>query len=162
MNKERLVFSFHYYDPWTLFWASSEIAPPVKFLPNLPDNMHNKEREWPGEFRLMRQAATSRNLIPFMTEFGGSQDWQFNTDLNPSTSHHKQIRAYMDLQFKQVESNLLNAIYWNYNLYNTEEGKDNWNVENFSLLGADRTPVISILLHDHILCVVQQSLHCCF
>ena len=41
----------------------------------------------------------------------------------------------MDLQFKQIEAKLLNATYWNYDLYNTETEKDNWNCENFSLLG---------------------------
>ena len=34
------VFSFHYYDPWTLLYS----------LLNLPDNMHNKQREWPKLF----------------------------------------------------------------------------------------------------------------
>jgi aryl-phospho-beta-D-glucosidase BglC (GH1 family) len=125
---ERAVFSFHYYDPWTLFWASSHLA----------DNMNKKQQEWPNEFRMMIEAATCRNLIPFLTEFGGSQDWEFDTDLNPVIYQNKQIRAYMDLQFRQIESNLLNATYWNYNLYNTIDGKDNWNLENFSLLGPDR------------------------
>jgi hypothetical protein len=46
----------------------------------------------------------------------------------------------MDLQFTQIETNLLNATYWNYDFYNTEEYKDNWNLENFSLLGSNRTP----------------------
>ena len=54
--------------------------------------------------------------------------------------HGKQIRAYMNLQFVQVENLLLNAIYWNYDLYNTKERKDNWNLENFSLLGPKRAP----------------------
>ena len=44
----------------------------------------------------------------------------------------------MDLQFIQIEQHLLNATYWNYDLYNTEEYKDNWNLENFSLLGPNR------------------------
>jgi hypothetical protein len=29
---------------------------------------------------------------------------------------------------------------WNYDLYNTEEGKDNWNLENYSILGPGRNP----------------------
>jgi aryl-phospho-beta-D-glucosidase BglC (GH1 family) len=124
------VFSFHYYDPWTLFWASVHLG----------DSMIKKQQEWPNEFHMMIEGATSRNLIPFLTEFGGSQDWQFDTDLKPVVYQHKQIRAYMDLQFCQIESNLLNATYWNYNLYNTLDGKDNWNLENFSLLGPDRIP----------------------
>jgi hypothetical protein len=35
---------------------------------------------------------------------------------------------------------LLNSTYWNYDLYNTKDGKDNWNLENFSLLGPQRKP----------------------
>ena len=41
------VFSFHYYDPWTLFYS---------FF-NHPDNMHNKQREWPDIFKQMQNAA---------------------------------------------------------------------------------------------------------
>jgi len=124
------VFSFHYYDPWTLSYS---------FF-HLPDNMHNKQNEWPKIFYQLRQAATSRGLVPFLTEFGGSHDWEyFYTDLEPrETYQEKQIRAYMDLQFNQVEKYLINATYWNYDLYNTLEYKDNWNLENFSLLGPNR------------------------
>jgi hypothetical protein len=126
------VFSFHYYDPWTLFYS---------FF-NYPDNMYNKQREWPNIFKQMHHAAISRGLVPFLTEFGGSHDWEgFHTDFPPYTIYHgKQIRAYMNLHFIQVESLLANAIYWNYDLYNTAEGKDNWNLENFSLLGPGRKP----------------------
>ena len=46
----------------------------------------------------------------------------------------------MNLQFNQIETFLLNATLWNYDLYNTEEGKDNWNFENYSLLGPKRIP----------------------
>jgi Glycoside hydrolase family 5 C-terminal domain len=46
----------------------------------------------------------------------------------------------MDLQFTQIETHLLSATYWNYDFYNTEQNKDNWNLENFSLLGPNRTP----------------------
>jgi hypothetical protein len=61
--------------------------------------------------------------------------------LNLKASYYgKQIRAYMNLQFVQVENFLLNAIYWNYDLYNNREKKDNWNLENFSLLGPERKP----------------------
>jgi hypothetical protein len=55
--KSHGVFSFHYYDPWTLFYSFFNIA----------DNMHNKQREWPSIFNQMRQAAISRSLIPFLT-----------------------------------------------------------------------------------------------
>jgi glycosyl hydrolase family 5 len=46
----------------------------------------------------------------------------------------------MDLQFIQIETHLLNSTYWNYDFYNTEGNKDNWNLENFSLLGPNRSP----------------------
>jgi len=126
----RGVFSFHYYDPWTISYS---------FF-NLADNMHNKQKEWPKIFYQLREAATSRGLVPFLTEFGGSQDWEyFYTDLERTDTYQgKQIRAYMDLQFIQVEKYLINATYWNYDLYNTQDYKDNWNMENFSLLGPNR------------------------
>ena len=126
---DKIIFSFHYYDPWTLFYSSL----------GLGDDMNNKKREWPNVFDSMCDEATSLNLVPFLTEFGGSNDWEsYDTDLNPTIYHHNQIRAYMDLQFKQIERKLLNATYWNYNLYNTVNDKDNWNLENFSLLGPER------------------------
>lgn len=126
------VFSFHYYDPWTLSYA----------LFNFADNMHNKQNEWPKIFAKLRGAAISRGLVPFLTEFGGSHDWEgLYTDLDPRDVYQtKQIRAYMDLQYQQVEANLLNSTYWNYDLYNTVDHNDNWNIENFSLLGPNRKP----------------------
>jgi hypothetical protein len=108
------VFSFHYYDPWTISYS---------FL-NLPDNMNNKKKDWPLIFLKLRESAVSREFIPFLTEFG-SQDWDhLNSDLEPAIYQGKHIRAYMDLQFIQIEQYLLNATYWNYDLYNTEEYKD--------------------------------------
>lgn len=102
--------------------------------------MHEKAREWPGVFQQLRAAAVSRGLVPFLTEFGCSQDWNSHTDLRPDIYHHNVVRACMDLQFKQIEAQLLNAIYWNYDLYNSGKEKDNWNRENFSLLGPRRAP----------------------
>ena len=68
------------------------------------------------------ESAISRNLIPFLTEFGGNQDWErLKTDLQPDAVYNgKQIRAYMNLQFIQIETFLLNSTYWNYDLYNTQ------------------------------------------
>ena len=71
--------------------------------------------------------ARERGLIPFLTEFGGSQEAE-------------QVGEYLNLHYEQIEAHLLNATIWNYDLYNTKEGKDNWNLENFSLLGPNRTP----------------------
>jgi hypothetical protein len=134
VGAKRVVFAFHYYDPWMFFRAG---------LPLLRRgvDMRRKEREWPAIFARLRAAATSRGLVPFLTEFGADQDWaRFSTRLRPAVYHRQQARAYMDLQFQQVERHLLNATYWQYDLYNTREAKDNWNEENFSLLGPDRAP----------------------
>jgi len=130
--KSQGIFSFHYYDPWTISYA----------LFNVADNMHNKQKEWPKIFIKLREAAISRGLVPFLTEFGGSHDWdELYTDIEPRDTYQtKQIRAYMDLQYQQVETYLLNSTYWNYDLYNTVDQKDNWNLENFSLLGPERKP----------------------
>jgi hypothetical protein len=130
--KDRGVFSFHYYDPQTLFNS----------LRNRPDDMNKKKHEWPQLFKKMKNEATVRNLIPFITEFGGSYDWKnLETNLEPTEVYkNEQIRAYMDLQFKQIEDFLLNSTYWNFDLYNTNDNKDNWNLENFSLLGPGRSP----------------------
>jgi hypothetical protein len=126
------VLSFHYYDPWTMSYG---------FL-NLADNMYNKEKEWPSIFSKLRDSAAARNLIPFLTEFGASHDWEYlQTNFEPmDTYKKKQIRVYMDLLFTQIEHFLLNSTYWNWDFYNTAENKDNWNLENFSLLGPDRIP----------------------
>jgi Cellulase (glycosyl hydrolase family 5)/Glycoside hydrolase family 5 C-terminal domain len=119
---ERVVFSFHYYDDWTMSLGTI----------GLPDNMRNKEKEWFGIYAHMLDAAVSRNLIPFLTEFGASQDWSFPTELRPGV-YNTQIRAYLDLQFKQIEACLVNATCWEYDLYNT-----NWNLEHMSLLNHKR------------------------
>jgi hypothetical protein len=114
---DRGVLSFHYYDP---------IAIAQSFL-KIPDNMYRYVREWPDIFAQLVQAAKERGLVPFLTEFGGVQDAEL-------------IRDYINLHYVQIESFLLNSTYWNYDLYNTTEGKDNWNLENFSLLGPGRRP----------------------
>jgi Cellulase (glycosyl hydrolase family 5)/Glycoside hydrolase family 5 C-terminal domain len=113
----RGVLSFHYYDP---------IAIAQSFL-KIPDNMYKYTREWPDIFDKLVEAARKRELIPFLTEFGGVQDAEL-------------INDYINLHYIQIESFLLNSTYWNYDLYNTSEGKDNWNLENFSLLGPGRRP----------------------
>jgi len=115
--KHRSVLSFHYYEPLAILGA----------LAKIPENMYRFKREWPDIFAQLVEAATERDLIPFLTEFGGIQG-------------DEQFREFMDLQFFQIESNLLNSTCWNYDLYNTVEGKDNWNMEDFSLLGPARKP----------------------
>jgi hypothetical protein len=111
------VLSFHYYD--TLAVASSFVK--------IPESLYTYKIEFPVIFSQLSQAATERGLIPFITEFGAFQEAE-------------QIRDYLDLQYNQIEAFLLNATIWNYDLYNTEEGKDNWNYENYSLLGPNRKP----------------------
>jgi hypothetical protein len=111
------VLSFHYYD--TMAVASSFVK--------IPESMYTYKVQFPMIFAQLRDAATSRGLIPFLTEFGAFQEAE-------------QVRDYLDLQFGQVEAFLLNSTLWNYDLYNTEEGKDNWNFENYSLLGTNRKP----------------------
>jgi hypothetical protein len=111
------VLSVHYYDMMAI--ASSFMK--------IPENMYAFKRQWPLIFAQLANAARERGLIPFLTEFGGSQE-------------SEQIREYLNLNFEQIEAHLLNATLWNYDLYHTKEGKDNWNLENFSLLGPNRTP----------------------
>jgi hypothetical protein len=111
------VLSFHYYD--TMAVASSFVK--------IPESLYTYKTEFPMIFIQLALAATERGLIPFITEFGAFQEAE-------------QIREYLDLQYNQIEAFLLNATIWNYDLYNTEEGKDNWNYENYSLLGPDRKP----------------------
>ncbi len=114
---ERGVFSFHYYDTRALMMGTFKI----------PDSMSTYKEDWPDVFEKIVSAGYERDLIPFLTEFGGTHD-------------SEQIGAYINLQYIQVESQLLNSTYWNYDLYHTKSGKDNWNVENFSLLGPNRKP----------------------
>jgi len=111
------VLSVHYYDMMAI--ASSFVK--------IPENMYRYKREFPLIFAQLANAAKERDLIPFLTEFGGSQEAE-------------QVGEYLNLQFEQIEAHLLNATIWNYDLYHTKEGKDNWNLENFSLLGPNRTP----------------------
>jgi hypothetical protein len=122
LNGDREVFSFHYYDPWLLTGFP------------FAQKMSDTRKEWPDVFRNFRAVACARKAIPFLTEFGASQDW-----LKRDSDYGTVTRAAMELQFQQIEAHLLNATYWNYELYNSEREKDNWNLENFSLLGPHRT-----------------------
>jgi uncharacterized membrane protein HdeD (DUF308 family) len=111
------VLSFHYYDAMAV--ASSFVA--------IPESMYTYKAQFPAIFAQLREAATTRGLVPFLSEFGAFQEAE-------------QVREYLDLQFDQIEAFLLNSTLWNYDLYNTEDGKDNWNFENYSLLGPNRKP----------------------
>jgi uncharacterized membrane protein HdeD (DUF308 family) len=111
------VLSVHFYDMMAM--ASSFMK--------IPENMYRIKREFPSIFAQLADAARKRGLVPFLTEFGGSQE-------------EEQVGEYLNLHYEQIEAHLLNSTIWNYDLYNTKEGKDNWNLENFSLLGPNRTP----------------------
>ena len=114
--RRRGVLSFHYYNLE---------ATAGSFL-KMPENLYRIKREFPQIFAQLVEAATQRELIPFLTEFGGFQE-------SPN------IREYINLHFIQIEKHLINATYWNYDLYHTAEGKDNWNLEDYSILGPNRT-----------------------
>lgn len=124
-NSATAVFSFHFYDPWTVLHS--------KFW--LGDCMKNKEKSWPPMFQTMISAATNRNLIPFLTEFGAQNDWRTHgTPLKPGT-YDTQDRAYLDLTFEQIEHYFLNATIWCYDFYADSASQlDDWNAENLSIL----------------------------
>lgn len=124
-DAEKGVFSFHFYDSWTALRAGLGSA----------DRMENKEREWPGIFQAMIGAATNRNLIPFLTEFGPQNSWRsFPTDIKRGV-YDTEDRAYLDLGLRQIERNLLDSTLWCYDFYAADPPQgDNWNHEGFSLL----------------------------
>ena len=130
LEGERTVFTYNHYDSWSLTLGFGGQA----------DSMENKQKEWPLVYDRMRATAVWRNLIPLISELGAPHDWTFQTNLRPEIYHNSQIRAYMDLQMQQVDKYVQNFTYWNYSLYNTEELKDGWNLEDFSLLGPGRQP----------------------
>lgn len=122
-NDKRIVFAFHYYD----FGL---------FIPGIHDMQKNKDR-WKSMFRKLYDEAAKRGGIPFLTEFGASNNWQESSNFESSLYKTVQ-RAAMDLQYQQVESCFLNSTYWNYDFYNKEDTGDNWNFEDFSILGSNR------------------------
>lgn len=125
----RLVLAFHHYDPWT-------VTRDVVF--GLGDSMAEKERLWPAVFAAMSSAASYRGMVPFVTEHGADHHWsRYGCDLPRPAYRGDQVRAYIDLQLRQIEGYLLNATYWQFDLYNTRASFDGWNEEDFSLLGPD-------------------------
>ena len=111
------VLSFHFYDPMAV--AASFVK--------IPESMYTYKKQFPEMFRQLHNAAIERKFVPFITEFGAFQEGE-------------QVREYLNLQYDQIDANLLNSTIWNYDLYNTEDMKDNWNLENYSLLGPGRNP----------------------
>ena len=111
------VLSFHFYDPMAV--ASSFVK--------IPESIYTYKKQFPEMFGQLHNAAIERRFVPFITEFGAFQEGE-------------QVREYLNLQYNQIDALLLNSTIWNYDLYNTEEFKDNWNLENYSLLGPERRP----------------------
>ena len=111
------VLSFHFYDPMAV--ASSFVK--------IPESIYTYKKQFPEMFGQLHNAAIERRFIPFLTEFGAFQEGE-------------QVREYLNLQYNQIDTYLLNSTIWNYDLYNTEDLKDNWNLENYSLLGPERKP----------------------
>lgn len=136
-DDEGLVFSFHYYDPRLLELASSGL----RWLDRLVgDPLPGRAQEWKHVFPRLRAAATSRGLVPFLSEFGASQAWEppdFTTRLRPAAYQGSQAAASLGEQWERVEALCLNATYWNADFYNSREAGDGWNGEDFSLVGPD-------------------------
>jgi hypothetical protein len=129
--EDNVVFSFHFYDPWTFFYDLL----PVPIGPRA-DSMKNKMADWPRYFQVMLNAAKDRGMIPFLTEFGSKFAWRgLKTHLRKGF-YDTQDRAYLDLGFQQFEANLLNTTLWCYDFYaaSPAAGGDGWNNESFSLL----------------------------
>jgi len=122
-DDDRLVFAFHYYDPWTILWSSI----------GQPDKMSNKQAEWPAIYRTMLAKAKQLDMAPFITEFGADHDWdRFGCDLDPNRN---QTQEYLDLAYSQLEANLLSGTQWVCDLYyDPTTGDANWNQEKFSIL----------------------------
>ena len=125
---DRIVFSFHFYDPITIFrdlW--------LDFLGLGGDDMQSKQRDWPDAFKRMIAAAGTRNMIPFMTEYGAEQYWDKHASNIPE--YPNQSVAYLDLQLQQIEATLLNAMQWVCEPYYGDN--DGWNREKFSMLDSN-------------------------
>jgi hypothetical protein len=96
-------------------------------FPPFARNINAKVKEWPNIFLQLRRKAVDLKMPGFLTEFGCSYGWKGHTTLKPRAYHHSVVRACIDLQFQQVEANLLYATYWSYDLYNRKKWNDNWN-----------------------------------
>jgi endoglycosylceramidase len=108
---DRVVFAFHYYD--SLLTAMGGRL------------FHNGKRaEYHDAQRLGAKRSKEKRMVPFLTEFGTRQNWAKGV-----------VRQHMDWQFESVEHAMVNATYWNVNLYNTQERNDGFMREDFSLIG---------------------------
>jgi hypothetical protein len=111
MCDDRVVFAFHYYDSLLTALGGRWFH-------------DSKREEYRDAQRHGARLAREKGMVPFLTEFGTRQNWARTV-----------VRRQMDWQFEAVEQALLNATYWNVNLYNTQERNDGFMREDFSLIG---------------------------
>jgi Cellulase (glycosyl hydrolase family 5)/Glycoside hydrolase family 5 C-terminal domain len=111
VQDDRVVFAFHYYD---------------SLLTALGGRWFHdaKREEYLDAQRHGARLAREKRMVPFLTEFGSRQNWARTV-----------VRHHMEWQFESVEQALVNATYWNVNLYNTLERNDGFMREDFSLIG---------------------------
>jgi len=111
---DRVIFAYHYYDS-QLTALSGRL-------------FHDAKRDEYIEAQFIgAERAREKNMVPFLTEFGTRQNWRSAV-----------VRKHMDWQFEAVEQALVNATYWNINLYNTRERLDGFMREDFSLIGYNK------------------------
>lgn len=115
-HDDRLVFAYHYYDS------------KLTALHGL--HFHESKREeYEEAISLGVREASRRGMVPFLTEFGSRQNW-----------FRVVTRKHMHWQFNAIEQSVVNATYWNVNLYNTASDRDGFMQEDFSLLDHDHKP----------------------
>ncbi len=110
-HDDRIVFAYHYYDSLLTALGGRWFH-------------DSKREEYRDAQRLGVKRAHEKGMVPFLTEFGTRQNWARSV-----------VRRHMDWQFESVEQALVNATYWNVNLYNTHDRNDGFMREDFSLIG---------------------------
>ncbi len=142
LDDDRVVFAYHYYD---------------SLLTALGGRWFHdaKREEYLDAQRLGALRAREKSMIPFLTEFGTRQNWARTT-----------LRRHMDWQFEAVEQALVNATYWNVNLYNTHDRNDGFMREDFSLIGpisepAHGSPVrnLDVAVRPYVLAASAEPVH---
>jgi hypothetical protein len=121
---DRTVLSFHYYDMKTHFALDSGHS---------DDEIGKKEEFWRRIFQALVDESRSRDLIPFLTEFGAGNTpaWQA-VPAGPAAAYRTHRSAYLDQSFRAIEENLLNATIWVFDPY--AETDDGWNGETCSIM----------------------------
>lgn len=109
-NDDRLIFAYHYYDG------------KLTALHGLHFD-DSKRPEYADAMAIGVREAERRGMVPFLTEFGSRQNWMRNV-----------TRRHMHWHYEAIERSAVHATYWNVNLYNTEETRDGFMQEDFSLL----------------------------